>query len=249
MESEANSASPTRRSGRARTKTPKAAELGSANAQDENNEIDIDPTTEIETDAPGAPRAKRTRSISGSTIGRKNGAGNGKDPTAKETLAAVLAAMEDLKLDNVELKAAVEELTTELSHVKAQLVETKAQAETLAGNLETQLSRMQVASEGSPTYADIARTPPSSQPSNLRAISGTTTPSAITGTIYCTIDTSRVETENKPEAQLSAVRQAIEKQIRETQGQETWRCAAVTGTQRTLIGSESDAGTKPNFEK
>ncbi|KAL5400249.1 hypothetical protein PMIN03_012536 [Paraphaeosphaeria minitans] len=74
--------------------------------------------------------------------------------------------MEDLKTDNLELKAAVEEVTAELSHVKAQLVETKAQAEALANNLETQLSRMQVASDGSPTYADIARTPPDATQGN-----------------------------------------------------------------------------------
>ncbi|KAL5375849.1 hypothetical protein PMIN06_012196 [Paraphaeosphaeria minitans] len=94
MESEVNSASPTRRSGRARTKTPKAAEIGSANAQDENNEIDIDPPTQIETDAPGAPRTKRTRSIPGATIGRKIGVGNGKVAITKEALAAILAALE-----------------------------------------------------------------------------------------------------------------------------------------------------------
>ncbi|KAL5395482.1 hypothetical protein PMIN03_013091 [Paraphaeosphaeria minitans] len=242
MESEVNSASPTRRSGRARTKTPKAAELSSASAQGENNEIDQDYLTEIETEAPGAPRAVRTRAIPGATIRKGNGVDKGKNATTKDTLAVILAVMEELRRGNTELKATVgelmnsnaalratvEKLTAELSHVKAQLVETKAQAEALANNLETQLSRMQAASDGSPTYAHIVRTPPDSQPSNLRTISGTMTPSAITDTIYCTIDTSRVEERNKAEAQLGAVRQAIEKQIREIEGQETWRCAAVT---------------------
>ena len=39
-------------------------------------------------------------------------------------------------------------------------------------------------------------------------------------TQYCIIDTSRVEEEDE-------IRQAIEKNLRETEGQETWRCAAV----------------------
>lgn len=40
------------------TKTRKVAKSGSANMQGENNEIDIDYLTEIETDAPSVPRAK-----------------------------------------------------------------------------------------------------------------------------------------------------------------------------------------------
>ncbi|KAK7178126.1 hypothetical protein PSPO01_15824 [Paraphaeosphaeria sporulosa] len=110
MESEVNSASPTRRSGRARTKTPKAAEFSSASAQGESNEIEPDYVTEIETDAPGAPRAVRTRAIPGAAIRRGNGVDKGKNVTTKDTLAVILAVMEELRNGNIELRATVGEL-------------------------------------------------------------------------------------------------------------------------------------------
>jgi hypothetical protein len=41
------------------------------------------------------------------------------------------------------------------------------------------------------SYADVARTPPNSQPSNAQTLySMNTTPSTLPSTIYCTIDTS-----------------------------------------------------------
>ncbi|OQE27892.1 hypothetical protein PENFLA_c005G06009 [Penicillium flavigenum] len=54
------------------------------------------------------------------------------------------------------------------------------------------------ASIGSPSYADVARTPPLSHPSNIRTLStSNTTPTTFTDTLYCTIDTSEMaENEN-----------------------------------------------------
>ena len=79
-----------------------------------------------------------------------------------------------------------------------------------------------------PSYADIARTPPVSQPSNLPTLSSMNTmPSSFTDTLYCTIDTSRVVEEDKPRTQLAGIRQMIEKEMRTREGQENWRCAAV----------------------
>ncbi|OAQ71884.1 hypothetical protein VFPFJ_10971 [Purpureocillium lilacinum] len=45
--------------------------------------------------------------------------------------------------------------------------------------------------------------------------------------LYCTIDTSRVEEANRDQAQVGAVRQAIELEMRARDGLATWRCAAV----------------------
>ncbi|CEJ61869.1 Putative Remark: Mars [Penicillium brasilianum] len=46
---------------------------------------------------------------------------------------------------------------------------------------------------GSPSYADVARTPPMSYPSNIRTLSSAnTTPTSFTDTLYCTIDTSKM---------------------------------------------------------
>ncbi|KAL5399975.1 hypothetical protein PMIN03_012591 [Paraphaeosphaeria minitans] len=125
MESEVNNACQTRRSDRGRTKTPKAAELGGANTQAENSENNADDITEIVTDAPGAPRTKRTRSITSTTLGKGYSLGKGKDATTKQTLASILEALEELKDNNTDLRAAVGELTSELAYVKAQLAETK----------------------------------------------------------------------------------------------------------------------------
>lgn len=45
--------------------------------------------------------------------------------------------------------------------------------------------------------------------------------------LYCTIDTSRVEEAKRDQAQVGAVRQAIELEMRAKDGQATGRCAAV----------------------
>ncbi|KAJ5215561.1 uncharacterized protein N7498_001968 [Penicillium cinerascens] len=82
---------------------------------------------------------------------------------------------------------------------------------------------------GSPSYADVARTPPLSHPSNVRTLStSNTTPTTFTDTLYCTIDTSKM-TENENE-RISAgpIRTAVETEIRTMEGHTHWRCRAVT---------------------
>jgi hypothetical protein len=44
-----------------------------------------------------------------------------------------------------------------------------------------------------PSYADVARNPPGSYPSNLRTLFNQTTPSTLTDTLYCIVDVSNVE--------------------------------------------------------
>lgn len=78
------------------------------------------------------------------------------------------------------------------------------------------------------SYAEVARTPPSSQPSNVRTLSsGLTTPSTFTDTLYCTIDTSRVEDEDRGNATAGSIRKAIENEMRAAPERPDWRCAAV----------------------
>jgi hypothetical protein len=78
------------------------------------------------------------------------------------------------------------------------------------------------------SYAEVARTPPTSQPRNLRLPSSlNTTQSTYTDTLFCTIDTSRVAGENKHKTQVADIRETIEKGMRAREGQEKWRCAAV----------------------
>jgi hypothetical protein len=79
-----------------------------------------------------------------------------------------------------------------------------------------------------PSYADIARTPPTSQPSGLHTLSSAnTTPSTFTDTLFCTIDTSRVEEKDKSRAQVADIRKTIEAEVQTREDMGNWRCAAV----------------------
>jgi hypothetical protein len=93
--------------------------------------------------------------------------------------------------------------------------------------LEKQLPSVQLSSPN-PSYADVARTPPGSHPSNLRTLSNQTTPSTLTDTLYCTVDVSNVEEADRAAANASNIRQEIEKGMREGEEGGGWRCVAVT---------------------
>jgi hypothetical protein len=111
--------------------------------------------------------------------------------------------------------------------VTQQIDKLKGEMAMMAEQIQTQLSSIQTPSP-SPSYAEVARTPPNSWPSNLRTLTSmATTPSRMTDTLYCTIDTLRVRQEDKSKAHPGAIRKAIEEEIRTMEGQEKWRCAAV----------------------
>jgi hypothetical protein len=115
----------------------------------------------------------------------------------------------------------------------------------MAEQIQTQLSGIQTSSP-SPSYAEVARTPPNSWPSNLRTLTSMgTTPSRMTDTLYCTIDTSRVGEEDKNKANPGAIRKAIEDEMRTGEGQEKWRCAAVIrdarNTERIRVACRDEA--------
>jgi hypothetical protein len=94
--------------------------------------------------------------------------------------------------------------------------------------IQAHLSNIQIPLNVTPSYADVARTPPSSRPTNLTSLSSTSrTPSMATDKLYCTVDTSRVEEEDLSKVQPAAVRQAIEKEMRTMTDQSNWRCTTV----------------------
>ncbi|XP_024085711.1 uncharacterized protein LOC106673500, partial [Cimex lectularius] len=79
------------------------------------------------------------------------------------------------------------------------------------------------------SYADVARTPPTSQPSNIRTLSSfNTTPTTFTDTLYCTIDTSNVADDGSEKMSAGPIRAAVEKEIRTMENHTNWRCRAVT---------------------
>ena len=82
---------------------------------------------------------------------------------------------------------------------------------------------------GSPSYADVARTPPLSQPSNIRTLStSNTTPTTFTDTLYCTVDTSKMAENENERMTAGPIRAVVETEIRTMEGQTHWRCRAVT---------------------
>ncbi|KAJ5865178.1 uncharacterized protein N7529_007094 [Penicillium soppii] len=99
---------------------------------------------------------------------------------------------------------------------------------------------------GSPSYADVARTPPLSHPSNIRSLStSNTTPTTFTDTLYCTIDTSRMAENENERMSAGSIRAAVETEIRATADHTHWRCRAVTvdpkNTNRIRIACRDEA--------
>uniref|UniRef100_A0A0D2XTH9 HAT C-terminal dimerisation domain-containing protein n=1 Tax=Fusarium oxysporum (strain Fo5176) TaxID=660025 RepID=A0A0D2XTH9_FUSOF len=89
-------------------------------------------------------------------------------------------AAEEIRQAKEELKQAREEM----QQAKEEISQMKEQLKTIAGSIS---SGAQTSPQ--PSYADVARTPPTSQPSNVRTLSSMrTTPSSFTDTLFCTID-------------------------------------------------------------
>ncbi|KAI1828919.1 transcriptional regulator family: Zinc finger, CCHC-type [Penicillium roqueforti] len=85
----------------------------------------------------------------------------------------------------------------------------------------------------SPSYADVARTPPLSHPSNIRTLStSNTTPTTFTDTLYCTIDISKLTESDSEKVFAGSIRATIETEIRKMDDHTHWRCRAVTVSPR-----------------
>ncbi|EAQ91643.1 hypothetical protein CHGG_03578 [Chaetomium globosum CBS 148.51] len=124
---------------------------------------------------------------------------------------------------------AIQELHRQLADTRTQLSEELRQARDQIDTLQRNpvaMASSQPSARGS--YAEVARTPPSSQPSGVRTLSSrNTTPSSFTDTLFCTIDTSRVEEKEKGNVQVADIRKAIETEARAQESMGDWRCAAV----------------------
>jgi hypothetical protein len=137
-----------------------------------------------------------------------------------------------------------EQVTTIVQHQVTSIVQHQVTAivqhqvttivqEQVTAILEKQLSSVQMSSPN-PSYADVARTPPGSHPSNLKTLSNQTTPSTLTDTLYCTVDVSNVEEAESGMANAGNIRQEIEKGMREREAGSGWRCVAVTRDSRNI---------------
>ena len=161
--------------------------------------------------------------------------------TLTREVARLTAALEEQIQQNKELESNYEALKDSYETLKdsftGQIEGLKVE---LTASINTQLSNVYIpvsasASASAPalapasysSYAAVARSPPSSQPSNLASIPMSRM-SAISEALYCTIDTSKAVENGQETVQVGPIRAAIEKEVQVMKGQGNWRCAAVT---------------------
>jgi hypothetical protein len=145
---------------------------------------------------------------------------------------------EELQRTREQFGAALAEVRHELQSLTDRTTTPQCHSETCSQNnhdailREIQSLREEIsvpAAAGSPSYADIARTPPSSYPSHIRTLSTlNTTPTTFTDTLYCTIDTSKMVDKGTGLTSAGSVRAMVEAEMRSTEDQAHWRCRAVT---------------------
>ncbi|TIC97717.1 hypothetical protein CH35J_006558 [Colletotrichum higginsianum] len=140
----------------------------------------------------------------------------------------------ELRQATGELRSANEELRSikdELQMVRGDLQALKQQVEDdntkTRESLEEVTTRASAQSGPSPSYASVARTIPNSQASDAQTRTPGATPPNATDTLYCTIDTSRVEAEDGNKPNVGTIRAAVEKEMR-ADGHAGWRCQAIT---------------------
>ncbi|PMD33650.1 hypothetical protein L207DRAFT_517696 [Hyaloscypha variabilis F] len=239
----------TRQSSRERVQTPKAVEWNKRRSRAASS--DIEDTIKV-IEVPAAPQAKRPEVSSHlkerivatkvkalttkagerpatiaatpnhSTHEKATSTANAQVKVLTDLVKSLLRAMEEQKEEHAnQLKTLTKTFTQQIEMLKAQVTE-------IIEKIETQLYNVQPSLSGSPSYAEIARTPPSSRPSNIRTLTSVgSTPLTMTDTLYCTIDTSRVREEERSKVQPGTIRKAIEEEIRTLEGQENWRCATI----------------------
>ena len=117
------------------------------------------------------------------------------------------------------------ELSLHLEDIKQQMSDQLKQ-------VQKQLEAIVVSAVATPpsTFADVTRSSPPPRQSTVQS-SGSTAKSNV-NELFCMIDTSRVEEQDRGRAQIGSIRQAIESEVRAKEGQATWRCAAVVRNSR-----------------
>ncbi len=127
-------------------------------------------------------------------------------------------------------------LEAEFSLIKQELQAVKEECQAVKDELHATKEQLDnitaiTTGQGSPhrSYAEVARTPPNSVPANVHSISSMgTTPSTMTDTLCCTVDTSRVAGEDADKVSARAIRTNVEKEMRDITERINWRCRAVT---------------------
>ncbi|TQN73583.1 hypothetical protein CSHISOI_01885 [Colletotrichum shisoi] len=178
------------------------------------------------------------------------------------SLKVVFDAWKKSELRNKDIQAELRQATDELRTANKELWSTKNELQTLQGDLKALKQQVEDESKNtqdklgavaavasaqtspSPTYADMARTAPNSQPSNIRTPTSVgTTPFNVTDTLYCTIDTSKVEGEDPSQASVGAIRVMVENQIRTVEGETAIACR--TDNEHAMVKRVVEANLVP----
>jgi len=157
----------------------------------------------------------------------------------KEKVNELHQSMEEIQLElsetKNELKQAREELGHTMDEMQLELSETKHELKQVREELgQTRatldaLTNSTTWSSAQPSFADVARTPPESQPSNVRTLSTTRTSStSASSAIYCTIEVPEADDAAIDKVTAKAVRTLLEREFRAGRSQDGWRCRAVT---------------------
>jgi small-conductance mechanosensitive channel len=131
---------------------------------------------------------------------------------------------EELQKVKDEFSAALTEVRYELQTLTDRPLTTQSHAEACAQNYHDKILR-EIQSlrdainpsvpTSSPSYIDVARTPPTSHLSNIRTLSSwNTTPTTFTDTLYCTIDTSKIADSDNERISIGLIRAAVKTEIR-----------------------------------
>jgi hypothetical protein len=149
--------------------------------------------------------------------------------TRDDILPKILSALIELKSDKEEMERYTRELVEELADVKMQLEEMRDQLAETNEQLaitKTQLVKTTSAMSNVTDTGNTCGTSPIQSYAAALAGPARSLVVPMAKTLYCTIDTSRVEG-NEDEVQPGAIRSAIEREMRVSANHARWRCIAV----------------------
>ena len=142
--------------------------------------------------------------------------------TGRALLLRVLDELKHIKNASEDQQDLIRELQVQITDTQRELRETKEELKHAREQLEAISEATIDQSSPRASYAEVARTPPGSQPSNIQMLStSNTTPSKQTDNLYCTVDISKMEEAERNDTSSGFVRDQIETEMRTKLSQPT----------------------------
>ncbi|EEY24035.1 conserved hypothetical protein [Verticillium alfalfae VaMs.102] len=162
------------------------------------------------------------RPISGTNGGQLDGRALLRD--MQKQLERQTSILEQVLGESQAQAARIEELQNQVNELKEAQHATTTEVQALRESIVASTATAAEQRRAEASYADVARMSPTS---NARP-STTVAPPTQADTLFCTIDLSRIENEQDEQLTPGAVRILTEDKVRAEQGQDNWRCLAVT---------------------